>query len=295
MIKMSKLKYQMSKFKKGVAFLLTMLLVAIVSTIALAVGRLMVSELRMTTSLEESTAAYFAAEAGIEDGLLRLKSDRDIEVPTAPATLERKNITDPSRNVNPLASDKYYELKIFRTAARIGDPANLDSSPQLFKDDVFEISSRQNATTLNLDYKVYNAQVDTSRRLNYGVEIIRIDIGGGITRWFCPDRTAVANGVEAQGSCTPDISDEYTYHVWGIPFDATIVKVRIKPWGYGDNFHIRYAVTPLPAGSQIEQNFTTVQSTGYFGKTKRTLQAKVDRGTGQIISLFDFTVFQGGQ
>ena len=131
-----------SPLKKGTAFLLTMIVITVVSTVAMSVGRLMVSDLNMTTKLEESIVAYYAAEAGIEDGLWRIRDDKDIQIPVSPDT-QPARITVDSTN-----GEKKYDLTINYKGDSIQDV-------ELNKDDVFEISKWGSSALLTLTSRAY--------------------------------------------------------------------------------------------------------------------------------------------
>lgn len=71
-----------TKSYKASALILTLVLVGLVASLAFFVARSSVRETKLSSSGSASIAAYYAAEAGIEDGLARVASNRNIEVPT---------------------------------------------------------------------------------------------------------------------------------------------------------------------------------------------------------------------
>jgi Tfp pilus assembly protein PilX len=70
------------KKRSASALILTLVLVGLVASLAFFVARSSVRETKNTASGSASIAAYYAAEAGIEDGLARVAADRNLEVPT---------------------------------------------------------------------------------------------------------------------------------------------------------------------------------------------------------------------
>ena len=75
--------YQLPANKRNAsALILTLVIVGLVASLAFFVGRSAVRETRISSSGSSSIAAYYAAEAGIEDGLARVAANRNIEVPT---------------------------------------------------------------------------------------------------------------------------------------------------------------------------------------------------------------------
>jgi len=55
--------------KKGAALFLTMLIMSAVLAIAMGIAKLSLGEIKISRELPQSFAAYYAAEAGIEEGL----------------------------------------------------------------------------------------------------------------------------------------------------------------------------------------------------------------------------------
>ncbi|MEK7183959.1 MAG: hypothetical protein AAB701_00350 [Patescibacteria group bacterium] len=68
--------------ERGAALLITLVLITVIGSIAFGVGRSTLTNFRLVTRLEDSLNAYQAAQAGIEDGLLRFRFDKNAEVPT---------------------------------------------------------------------------------------------------------------------------------------------------------------------------------------------------------------------
>lgn len=63
--------------QRGIITLLTLMLMAVITSIAVTASVLMVNELRQTITIGQGIVASYAAEAGMEDGLYTLKKDRD--------------------------------------------------------------------------------------------------------------------------------------------------------------------------------------------------------------------------
>ena len=71
-------KYNLSKTNKGVALILTILILVGILAIALGVTSLMVGEIRITREIPRALKAYYAAEVGIERKLYELRKADDI-------------------------------------------------------------------------------------------------------------------------------------------------------------------------------------------------------------------------
>ena len=63
--------FKKNKNKKGASLFLTMLIMSAILAIAMGISKLSLGEIKMSRELPQSFAAYYAAEAGIEEGLYR--------------------------------------------------------------------------------------------------------------------------------------------------------------------------------------------------------------------------------
>lgn len=260
------------KYSKSTALLLALLITAVVSTIAFSIGKLSISEIKMAGSTADSIAAYFAAEAGIEHGLARFRWDRNIEI------AESKKFGDWSSN------PPEYDLKIWYKADKIGDPQNLSKSPQLKRDETKEYALKNVSDLVlkwsdvqggpgfvSLEYVIYKKDSQ---------ETVKKDVSVVSSRSFSIDFTA-----------EPD----------------KIYILRIKPW-IGDSFDLAQIAQGTPANKEslyinyaivptglIDSGYTYIESTGYYKNTKRKLRATIDRESGTLKEIFDFTLFAPGE
>jgi len=79
---LSALSFRSAKPQRGFALLLTLVVVSVIGVVAFGVGRLTLTEFRQTVRFQDSQDALQTAEAGIEDGLVRFRFNRDTEVPS---------------------------------------------------------------------------------------------------------------------------------------------------------------------------------------------------------------------
>lgn len=68
------------KKNKGSAILIAVFLVAAVGGVAFGIGRMFLVESNLSSTWENSTVAYYAAESGVEEGLLRYKYNKNQEI-----------------------------------------------------------------------------------------------------------------------------------------------------------------------------------------------------------------------
>ncbi len=65
---------------RGSALIITVMIIAVLSSISFSVTALTISEFRKTATLQDGIAAYYTAEAGIEHGLMQYRLWRDAEI-----------------------------------------------------------------------------------------------------------------------------------------------------------------------------------------------------------------------
>ncbi len=68
------------RVKSGSAMVITLLLLATVGSISFSIGRLFVLDLTLSRIQDDSVVAYYAAESGIEEGLLRYRFNKNAEI-----------------------------------------------------------------------------------------------------------------------------------------------------------------------------------------------------------------------
>ncbi len=123
---------------KGSAILIAVFLVTAVGSVAFGIGKLFLVESNLSNVWENSTIAYYAAESGIEEGLLRYKYDKNQEKSPGSknvlvANLSKETIAD--ELWNPLfyinnfdAADKHYSSTIEYLQRYYGEDIDMNGS-----------------------------------------------------------------------------------------------------------------------------------------------------------------------
>jgi len=260
---------------KSSALLLTILVVGLISIVSLSVSRLSISEIKMAGGANESAAAYFAAEAGLEDGLARWRWNRNVEVPTG--ATETSTETFDSGDLGNGAS---YKLKIWYKKDTAGNFNNVDDqdNPVLTKDSAWEFDV-EGLTQIRLKYRItkdYTSAAFPSSGIQHGVEVSQSNK---------VDNTWTTNFYDQNSDNDASDTDGIL-----IAISANAKLIRIKPW----DADIKFAIKPIsPTNSKIDSGTHYIESTGYYKNTKRKLVAKIDRKSGTILSVYDFVIYAG--
>lgn len=302
-----------NRLEAGSALLATLVITGAVGLILVSVAGFTARELRITTALEDSSIAYAAAEAGIEEGLLRWRYARNTELPQAEMQesverAERVNLTTGDIQTNvPLgevliqdATHSVYDLRMWYKTPQVGLATDLESSThekKLFKDQTLEMDvSNLRGETLLFRFATVPG---TNRSARIETRVIAEDAEGNVTE-LC------ANAGCKQLTPDPVTRSQVTITVPQGP-DTLAYRLRVKPFIFitgnplidaGAESYITYAIE-LPGASVnrttrlLDDGITYIEATGYYGSAKRKLLAKVDRRSGTVLGVYDFALYAG--
>jgi hypothetical protein len=288
--------------ERGNALLITLVVVTLIGVIGLSSAQLALSSLKRQARLEDSAAAYQVALAGIEDGLLRWRHNRDVEAPTGGTCIEaptvRTNyvervvladgatVTTPCVDVltspRPDSATPTYDLKIWY----MHPPGVLEDVRTVARSDGSSVPAlKQDAT---VEYRLRDAARGSVRigvrpsslsSVNHVIDLL--GLRGDVLVDKQPIRLPNADGYELNSDAsTPSGVVQFT----GEPD-----RLRLKFFG---SDLARYAIYP-GEGGQISSRYTTIESTGYYGGVKRRLVAQLDRFGNALYAPFDFVLFAG--
>jgi len=310
------------KRQRASSLVLVVVVMAVVVSAVFGASRLTLVQFSQANRDEDNLLARYAAKAGIEDGLLRFRFNRDAE--TVGGKVFRFNLTrgiatgDKSGEVaedqpvsnspqyNPI--DQYYDMKMNFRVQALGDFAfklRQDPKPIIKKDNTLELSGfeKQNAVYfLRVAFKFYDP--NTTNKCTNGnafVQIQRVVDGAATPFSQITARPTPTTGIY-DSRTTSDNNIEVNL-ISPTPELATIFRFR----PYYCDVAYAFATTTSPNGVGIKDNgtissdngpffgglITSITSTGYYGSAKRTLVAEIDRSSGQLISIYDFNIYSG--
>ncbi len=290
--------------KRGSSLIFVMLVVAGIVTVTLGTQRLALVQFSQSISDEDNLGAYYAAKAGIEDGLARFRFGRNADTiqSSNSNTTERYDVTNgqslgytadntvitTAAGYNP--NHQYYDLKI---AYRSDSLQNVT----IAQDDTLELTGFPDSS--NDYYLRYQLNFPASQTGCFvTIQEVTQSTGG-----FQYQPQVVANQIgsqttfdsAAQGSNLLIRTSSGGAHV------ATLV--RLRPYAPGPGCTNGTVVASFStvtgsnsitsAGVNFDSTQTIITATGYVGTTKRTLIATVDRRSGALLSIYDFNAFAG--
>ncbi|EKD56539.1 MAG: hypothetical protein ACD_58C00151G0001 [uncultured bacterium] len=316
----------------GAALVITLIVVTVISAIVFSVSRMLVSEVKQITRLEDSEMAYQAAESGIEAGLLLYRYNKNIEVPAdvtggmdeKVTKAMRVNVTDGKLESNNLdinanladiiKSKSYYDLRIWHKnynkdgvsveevnsdpCAQVTDVNGVKSYPVYCVPDYpGEASSTQSIPALAKDGSVeYNInKLDGKIYLKWGYTNV------SPSRSEKDQMRLEYTAYDADGQIVENGNGKklFTYFEAtlsqgsnGIPLTTTNAQ-DLRIKSWGGDLD-NYKMTLTSPNEKLDSRYTYIESTGYYASSKRKLKVKIDRQTGSIVSTYDFVLLSPG-
>ena len=297
--------------QRGTALLMTMILITVIGSVAFGVGRTTLSNMRQVNRLEDSLNAYQAAQAGIEDALLRFRFDKNAEAPMSASC----NTVSPNYTVPTVSSKIFSRVNISNPVSKdcvdLSGPVPAPSSPDdivydlkmFYKKDINQHECITIAEVLPQDppgciRTSQSAALNQDTAIEYDVRNI-------------PNLSLKAKFSSPNLSNAIEVISIGTTAVNGVPVDQILGQSLLRPNGdtvdsnpstfspEAERIRLRafgssLAMYDLSApGKTLDSRITIVESIGYFGVSKRKLTLTLDRLTGTVSEVFDFVLFSG--
>ncbi len=285
------------KKQRGSSLLLVMIITASILVVVFGTQRLALVQFSQSARDEDNQVAYYAAKAGIEDGLLRYRYNRNSETITtdnkdnqwvnvSTGVAESAQYTDSTQpDVNP--SQEYYSIKMTYRSPKL-------ESKTVAKDSSVELTGFPDTTReYYLHYSIVFERGNTSSSPCYAqLQQVR-SITGGSTSTY----ESVRALPESASNPTYDSRDNNLHIRTGVVSGESIENtVRIRAVGCGITFSAQtvwHSSGIDLANVDFDSLTTTITSTGYYGAAKRTLVATIDRISGTLLDVYDMTLYGG--
>ena len=292
--------------RKGSALVITVLIVTVIATLSFTVTGLTLSEFRKVAILQDGIAAYYAAEAGIEHGLMQQRLWKDSEVSKeyytalhGAQTIGSVGPTDTPQAYLLGGSDRFipgnafsesvpwYGLKIGYKNEYLGSvdsakkPVITNSSLRVYRDSALQLSVPKDANRLAIAWEPVNPNLTPRPELGaYFLEV---------TMFY---REAGTDGLKSKRVIIKDV-ERSTANPNSVPLEPNTETVRIKPWDmeYAKMSVVMYNASNLPV--LFDRQITTIAATGTVGQAKRMLEVNLNRSSQGLLEAPDFLLFTG--
>jgi len=301
----------MSVRRRGSALVFVLIIIAGIVTVTIGTQRLSLVQFNQATREEDNTYALYAAKAGIEDGLLRFRHERDVE--TATDQVHRFNITDGisygevdknrpvASETDYSAADQYYDLAVSFKADVVGNFGFTGQPPTMKQDEEIELTGfPRDGSNYYLSYAFRWVSGDTCRAKDGGKgAFVQIQ---QVTTPTAGDSLLTQQVVKIPGS--NNLGNSAVYRSYGSNSAnlllnsltsglASVIRVRAYHCPVEFAFSTARDNNDATGGPDFDSLETKITATGFFGKAKRTLEATVDRKSGRLISIYDFNLYSG--
>jgi len=309
------MKFQISNFKfqmppqsqRGSAIVLALAIISLLAVSAFSAARLLVSEIRVETGLEDASGAYLTAEAALENALVDYRKNRSYQVSAEfvsnsneipfldglgkLCSTERSACQASPRTldlgVNLSGNAQAKELVIFNAVSPAAGEAETVEVDELIEKDIRAFHRSVPADTAN--------NTNCGGFSGSGIKLCWNWSGGGA------NRTMEIALVDQNGALLPGfpVFETGTEKIIDVPPSAAILRFRpigagLAPSGTAGSASFRPAYAFNTAGKPIDSGITKIEATGFFGRSQRKLKVEIDRKRDILIGEFDFAVFSGG-
>ena len=241
---------------KGAALIIALLVITSMSAIGFFISRLNIKDIVMMSRLEDSMISYFAAEAGIEQGVLMWRYNNNVET--------RSLATESQGDYREFNIDeaRKYKLKIWHRV-------DTSETGDLKQDETreYDISG---INDLTLSWKKSN---DETGDLVFGSDFLEFTV------------TANDNTIgTSEGSKWLLDTNTLSRNI-----DTTNAKkIRFHSWGPKMK---EYTLSTSDSDFKLDSKFTYIESIGIYGNSQRKLRIKIDRQSGATLPVFDFVIY----
>lgn len=290
------------------------MVMAVIITAVFGASRLTLVQFNQANRDEDNIFALYAAKAGVEDGLLRFRYNRDAETTSADgstATIQRFDLTAGSNAgevtaIQPITAvanyspaKQYYDMKLNFRGDQIGNFA-ANTTYNITKDDILELTGFPTWTDkyyLRYRFDFIGTGTECDNAL---VQIQQVRGTNDSQRPIIYDQVTVKK--PAVSFIVDSRESSSNMFVRTDPSQNTqqaTSSIRLRPYGCSVKYSLATSKTDNGDGQGVDKgpafdNFKSIiTSTGYYGAAKRTLIAEIDRSSGQLIGVYDFNLYSG--
>ncbi len=276
-----------SNKQTGAALIMTVLIVSIFSVATLAVGKVLTSEVRLNSDYGNHEVAYWAAEAGIEKGLLFLRENQTPELPDNSnyesdlflKTNLNGNIASASRSTLPDQSNDQERGEVLNYL-KVYDQVLLDDTEYILEKDQSVTLRKINQANLQIkwylldsnDRRVSNSNIDYDKNRLY---VRRNKDDGNFETITIPGDTQEGY---PQGSVT------------NIDIEPSDEFIQLKAFTQ-EGYKIKLEVSVSDGSSLVGGRYIYIESIGYYNGVRRKVLAKIDREEVMAPNIMDYVIF----
>ena len=261
---------------KGSSLIIAILLIGVVSVVSFGVSSLTMNDIKLHRLFVGSGESYYGAESALEEALLEVKNDRGY------STVITGEVNSLINNTSGVDVEAKY------TATYYGDYFHIE---KIEKDDFVDVLlgdeyntgdklciAYENGNFNNIQIIENFGSVDGSyRSLNIPNIIEPIS---NPTEYIISHNKPISIRISLVGL---EVNNLYTISVED-SFDCGEIDLN----------NLDASVDGISNNINIDTGSLTIKSTGTYKKLNRQLQATIDRKSGALLNIFDFTLYSIG-
>ncbi|MDD5731576.1 MAG: pilus assembly PilX N-terminal domain-containing protein [Patescibacteria group bacterium] len=300
-----------NKNQSGIALITTIILTSIMLSSMVLITKEMTDEARNSIRIDNSMIAYYAAEAGVEDALLEFRYDHSAEISKEndanPAIVDvactpPDNFNCTPRTVNLSTNARDYNAKSFNTSyydVLMWNRVKSILNQKILRDDTAEFVVPNMVDNVILDWS-WDSEIDTQNS-GFRVEITVYNEDGSMVpiekdgkKFTDPSTKSIKLYSSLLGSgkkiirIKPAYVDKGSYD----PITESYSEGKSLPSGITPSINLN--INQTPNSNFIAGTITKIESVGYYGGVARKISATVDRPSGNILNIFDYVIYSGG-
>jgi hypothetical protein len=283
-----------------------MLITAGIVTVIFGTQRIALVQFSQTSRQEDNINALYAAKAGIEDGLMRVRYNPDVETDKdkafsfnlSSATAFDIGVKEPP-DFSPVEAG--YVMSIVYRKPYTGDWDQKGYAHLIAQDSALELKNFKDGDELyyRLWFSRGDAYYDSDSPPPPGSDtcFAQITVNDQTTRTTSREIFSYLYANNRGGTFLNDgTTGDDTYYFDSQKQNKNIDVTKnssIQLFAVGCDVHFSAGVNNTGGNNTIDSLKTTITSTGYYGSAKRTLIAEVDRKTGTLLTVYEFTGYAG--
>ncbi|MDO8649835.1 MAG: hypothetical protein Q7K33_00790 [Candidatus Berkelbacteria bacterium] len=285
------------------SLVLVVVVMAGIIIVVFGASRLTLVQYNQSNRDEDNIFALSAARAGIEDGLLRFRYNRDAETGSNGTKVARYNLTtgvsagevDQNSKSNFALNEQYYDMKLSFRGGQIGT-FDTDTQESVAKDELLELTGFPNEPDrYYLRYWFEFVDCGNTPRENRLVQIQQVSQTTSSGNLIAYDQITVK--YPANGTTVDSKDSNHMFIRTTLGSDNSLASsIRLRPYGCSIKYSLATSLTDTGQandGPNFDSSKSIITSTGYYGAAKRTLIAEINRLSGQLISIYDFNIYSG--
>lgn len=264
------------KHQSGSSLIIAVLLVGVVSVVSFGISSLTLNDMKLHRLFVGSGESYYGAESALEEALLEVKKDRNYLAAQAVSSGLGKTADnlDIATYTATYFGHHFYKKEIKKDGfvdVLLGGDYSSENEDKLCI--VYNSDNNLKSIQIIEDGEITGNYFRASNPIVYPIV------------YSNPESNPKSIRINSVGSGVKDI------YIISISNDDVSDCSSIDT---SSSNSLESAIISMTPKHEIDTGFLTIKATGTYQKLNRRLQAKVERSSGALLNIFDFTLYSKG-